>query len=530
MIIKRTTRAVLAAALLGTALFASGASSASTSSGELRYAPALYPVSLDVQTFPAEEPVQTAAAQVLETLVTYADGEAQPLLAESWENPDPLTWTFTLREGVMFSDGTPLTANDVKASLDRLIALEGPLTPLFTAVTETRADDDATFTVVTSEPLGTMLSSLSLIFIGQASGVESEEYWLSPIGTGPFVVDEYVADDHIDLVRNEDYWGEPALLDRLTIVNMPEVAARITALQTGEVDVLTGIPPDQVGGVEGQDGIEFVVEDSYQYYFMWFNQAHEPFADVRVRQAMWHAIDIAGLVEDLYGDGATVALAPITQSVFGAPALEPVRLRPRARPPAAHRGRLPRRLQHDDPLAARGWTEHPVTRPGDGQRLGRGRHHRRTAGEGAGAVAGGLRRRGVGSQPADQHHRHGRRRLHAQPSVHLRGDAHGLLQRGARLDPRRRPGVARPRGADRPLRAGFADHLGRRRRCLPGRSQDQRRLPGRRRGVRDAHQRARRTSPSCRSTTDPKRPMGVFMTVPSSKHPSVRRRQAVSGV
>ncbi len=323
MIIKRTTRAVVAAALLGTALFASGASSASTSGGELRYAPALYPVSLDVQTFPAEEPVQTAASQVLETLVTYADGEAQPLLAESWENPDPLTWTFTLRQGVTFSDGTPLTATDVKASLDRLIALEGPLTPLFAAVTETRADDDATFTIVTSEPLGTMLSSLSLVFIGQASGVENEEYWLSPIGTGPFVVDEYVADDHIDMVRNEDYWGEPALLDRLTIVNMPEVAARITALQTGEVDVLTGIPPDQVGGVEGQDGIEFVVEDSYQYYFMWFNQAHEPFADVRVRQAMWHAIDIAGLVEDLYGDGATVALAPITQSVFGAPALEP---------------------------------------------------------------------------------------------------------------------------------------------------------------------------------------------------------------
>ena len=285
---------------------------------ELRYATGQFPVSLDVQSFPAEEGVQTTVSQVLETLVTYASGEVTPLLAESWENPDPLTWTFTLRQGVSFSDGTPLTANDVKASLDRLIALEGPLTPLFSTITETRSDDDATFTVVSSEPLGTLLSSLSLVSIGKADGVESDDYWLSPIGTGPFVVDDYVADDHVDLVRNENYWGEPARLDRLTIVNMPE----ITALETGEVDVLTGIPPDQTGSVEGMDDVEFVVEDSYQYYFIWFNEDQEPFSDVRVRQAMWYAVDVAGLVEDLYGDGATVAAAPITQSVFGAPTLE----------------------------------------------------------------------------------------------------------------------------------------------------------------------------------------------------------------
>ena len=268
----------------------------------------------------------------------------------------------------MFSDGTPLTANDVKASLDRLIALEGPLTPLFTSVTETRADDDATFTVVTSEPLGTMLSSLSLIFIGQASGVESEEYWLSPIGTGPFVVDEYVADDHIDLVRNEDT-GRASAPRPLDDRQHARGAPRITALQTGEVDVLTGIPPDQVGGVEGEDGIEFVVEDSYQYYFMWFNQAHEPFVDVHVRQAMWHAIDIAGLVEDLDGDGATVALAPLTQSVFGAPALEPYTYDPELARQLLTEAGFPDGFSTTIHWPG-GWPQHPVTRPGDGQCVG----------------------------------------------------------------------------------------------------------------------------------------------------------------
>lgn len=325
MIIKRRRRMAISAALLALAFVASACSTTSGSDDaaqELRYVTGLFPVSLDVQNFPAEEGTQIAAAQVLETLVTVADGEPEPLLAESWDNPDPLTWTFNLRDDVEFSDGTPFTAEDVKASLDRLIGLEGALTPLFTAVTETRADDDTTFTVITDQPLGTLLSSLSLVFIGQADGVESDEYWMSPIGTGPFVVEEYVADDRIDMVRNESYWGEQALLDKLTFVNLPEVSARITALQTGEIDVLQTIPPDQVTSVEGQDGIEYVAEDSYQYYFMWFNQARGPYADVRVRQAMWHALDLDSLVTDLYGDGATVASAPLTQSVFGAPALD----------------------------------------------------------------------------------------------------------------------------------------------------------------------------------------------------------------
>jgi len=289
---------------------------------ELRYVTGLFPVSLDTHNFPAEEGVQTTVQQVMETLVTYQDGEASPLLAESWENADPLTWTFQLRDDVQFSDGTPLTANDVKASLDRLISLEKALAPLFAAVTETRADGDLTFTIVTSEPLGTLLSSLSLVFIGQADNMDDESYWMEPVGTGPFIVEEYVADDHVDLVKNEDYWGEPALLDELTIVNMPEVAAKITALQTGEVDVLTTIPPDQVSSVQDVEDVEYVSTDSFQYYFIWFNHNREPFNDPLVRQAMWHAVDVEGIVTELYGEGATVAGAPIAQAVFGAPDLE----------------------------------------------------------------------------------------------------------------------------------------------------------------------------------------------------------------
>lgn len=318
----RFTRAGAAIAAIALAVSGCSTTSGDDVAQELRYVPGLFPVSLDIHNFPAEEGVQTTIQQVLETLVTYDNGEASPLLAESWENPDPLTWTFHLRQDVEFSDGTPLTAHDVKASLDRLISLEKALTPLFTAVTETRVDDDHTFTIETSEPLGTLLASMSLVFIGQAENMDDESYWLSPVGTGPFTVEEYVADDHVDMVRNDDYWGEEAQLDTITITNMPEIAAKITALQNGEIDVMTTIPPDQIGGVDGVDDIEYVATDSFQYYFIWFNHNNEPFDDPLVRQAMWHAVDVDGIVTDLYGDDATTAGAPIAQAVFGAPDMD----------------------------------------------------------------------------------------------------------------------------------------------------------------------------------------------------------------
>ncbi|SEE30475.1 ABC transporter substrate-binding protein [Ruania alba] len=315
----------VAAAVLATALTVVGCTTTTeggdgeTAPQELTYVPAFFPVSLDPHNFPAEEGTQVAAQQTLETLVTYNDGEAQPLLAESWEySDDELTLTFQLRDDVTFSDGTPFTAEDAKASLDRLIELDKALAPLFAAVTETRADDDHTFSIVTSEPLGTLLASMSLVFIGQAGAMGEDSYWRAPVGTGPFIVDDYVADDHVTYSRNDDYWGEAAQLDTLEMVSMPEVAARITALGTGEVDVISSIPPDQVAGVQDQDGVEFIQDAGYLYYFIWFNHNEEPFDDQRVRQAMWHAVDVEGIVSDLYGEGATAATAPIPQAAFGA--------------------------------------------------------------------------------------------------------------------------------------------------------------------------------------------------------------------
>ena len=202
----RAARVLLAATVLLGLAACSGSGSEDTGDQTLRYAPQLFPVSLDVQQYPAEEPVQTTVQQALETLTVIDKGQPAPKLATSWDTPDPKTWVFHLREGVTFSDGTPFTAADVKGSIERLIGLKGSLAPLLSAVTSIEATDDKTVTIHTSAPLGTLPSSLSLVFIGQGAKVADDAYWQKPVGTGPFTIESFSPDDKVVLTRNESYW------------------------------------------------------------------------------------------------------------------------------------------------------------------------------------------------------------------------------------------------------------------------------------------------------------------------------------
>jgi len=322
----RRTLAVLATLAAGALALTACGGGGSGGGGEaaadqsLTFVPGIFPVSLDIANYPAEEGAQLAVQQTLQTLVTFDGEEATPVLAESWEYTTPTELTFALRDDVTFSDGTPFTSADVKASLERYIAADKAFGVLLAAIADIRADDEHTITLVTSEPVGTLVGTMSLIWIGQADRINDDAYWLAPVGTGPFVIDEYAADDHVSYTRNEDYWGEKPSLTSLELVNIPETAAQITALETGEVDAVGSIPPDQIANVSSLSDVTFEQVDGISYYFIWFNQEREPFNDVRVRQAMSHALNIEQTIPDLFGDAAAVAGAPITQAVFGATA------------------------------------------------------------------------------------------------------------------------------------------------------------------------------------------------------------------
>lgn len=264
-----------------------------------------------------DRPTITVAQHVFDTLVVRDGADFLPSLATEWDNSDPNVWRFSLVEDATFHDGTPVTADDVVASYERLIELKGPLAGTWSAVESVVAEDEHTVAFTTATPLGTFLSNLALLFIAPAASMNEPDFFLEPIGSGPFVVEGFTPGDRTVLTKNEDYWGEQAQIDRLVIREIPEVSSLVAALETGEVDLTWGIAPDQISTVQAMSDVTLESMPSFQYYMSWFNSSREPFTDPEVRRALWHAVDVESLVEQLFPGAADVASAPIPSTVFG---------------------------------------------------------------------------------------------------------------------------------------------------------------------------------------------------------------------
>ncbi len=259
----------------------------------------------------------TATRHVMETLVNReADGRFVPNLAASWENPDPTTWIFKLRPDARFHDGAKVTAADFKASLERVIAAKGPQAPLWAAVDGIETPDEGTVRIVTKTPSGTLLASSTLLLIAPARA-STEGFFAKPIGSGPFKVVSYREDADLRLEANTDYWGGPPGLQNMTFRYVPEVAARVTALETGEVDFTWQLPPDQLPALRRNPDLKIDEAPSYSYYFIWMNASRPPFTDAKVRRALAHALDVDTIAKDLLAGVGKRATAPIPESVFG---------------------------------------------------------------------------------------------------------------------------------------------------------------------------------------------------------------------
>lgn len=257
-----------------------------------------------------------ACRHIFGSLVVRSGTEYKPNLATKWSQLDDKTWQFTLRDGVNFQDGKPLTSKDVKASLERVAKSDTPQAALWPTLDTVEAGD-GTVTIHTKEPLGTMLANLSLLFVAPADKLTDASFFNKPLGAGPFKVDSFTPSDHVNLVASTDYWGEKPKLKRLESPYIPEMQTRLTSLKSGDVDVTWSVPPDQVESLRGSDGITVDLVPSYVYYFNWFNCSRKPFTDPRVRRAMWYALDVNTVVNKLFGDTAKVATAPIPTTVFG---------------------------------------------------------------------------------------------------------------------------------------------------------------------------------------------------------------------
>jgi peptide/nickel transport system substrate-binding protein len=252
---------------------------------------------------------------VFDTLVEPdAELEMRPALAESWNvSGDQRTWTFHLRRGVTFHDGSPFTADDVVYSYRRIIDEQLANVDKFSAVSDVTAPDPVTVVIRVKQPTPNLLTNLGG-FKGMAivsrRNVESGQIATHPIGTGPFAFSGQKSGDSITLKANPSYWGGPPKVSGVTFRFISEPTTALSALQAGEIDWTDSIPPQRVAQLRDDDSISLAVTASNDYWYLALNEARKPWNDERVRQAIAYGIDREAIVAATsYGTAAANQLA-----------------------------------------------------------------------------------------------------------------------------------------------------------------------------------------------------------------------------
>jgi peptide/nickel transport system substrate-binding protein len=251
---------------------------------------------------------------VYEQLLRVANNgiELEPGLAERWEiSEDGMDYTFYLREGVLFSDGTPMTANDVKFSIDRAKDdPSGTWTFTLTSLREVEIVDDLTVVLHLHEPWAPFLSSIAMFnssVISEAFASGQEERLVEEMmGTGPFQQGEWRRGEYLSLVQNENYW-QPDLpfLDEVRISVVPDDNNRLLQLLGGEIDAMYNVPPSQVPELKANADLKVMEFPSTFSRYVTLNHSIEPLDDVNVRLALNYATDKQALIEVvLFGSGS----------------------------------------------------------------------------------------------------------------------------------------------------------------------------------------------------------------------------------
>ncbi|AZV76445.1 ABC transporter substrate-binding protein [Parasedimentitalea marina] len=251
-------------------------------------------------------------SNVFEGLTRFmGDGAVVPGLAESWEiSNDGLTYTFTLHGGVAFHDGTTLDGEDVKFSLDRARAEDSTNAQkaLFAGITDITVVDPQTVKVTLAEPNGNFLFNLAW---GDAVIVAPEsidDIKTNPVGTGAFKFTNWVQGDRIDLTRNADYWGTPAVLNTATFKFISDPTAAFASVMAEDVDAFISFPaPENIPQFEADPRFQVLVGSTEGETILSTNNKQPPFDDVRVRQALAHAIDRQAIVDGaMFGYGTPI--------------------------------------------------------------------------------------------------------------------------------------------------------------------------------------------------------------------------------
>jgi len=298
--------------------------------------------------------------QVFEGLVTTKEGstDIKPALAKSWDvSPDGKTYTFHLRDGVKFQDGTDFNADAVCYNFDRWYHFTGILqSPSVTYYYQTvfggfaknedkslptslfsscDAKDKGTAVITLSHPSSTFLTALSLPALSMASPTALKKYHADsvsgsgdspkfngsygtehPTGTGPFTFDSWTKGDKLVLTRNDNYWGKKAKVQTLIFRPIADGPARKQALEAGDIDGYDLVDPSDVASLK-KDGFDILRRPAFNVGYIGFNQAMPPMDNPKIRQAIAYAVNRQKLVKTKYPAGAQVAKEFMPPQLWG---------------------------------------------------------------------------------------------------------------------------------------------------------------------------------------------------------------------
>ncbi|GGG08913.1 nickel ABC transporter substrate-binding protein [Paenibacillus abyssi] len=260
-------------------------------------------------------------AGIAETLVKIDENlTIKPWLAESWEQKDERTWTFTLREGITFHDGTPVNGEAVKASFERVLSVNDVISSSLKIESMEANGQEITF--VTKEVYPAFISEL-VHTNASITKVDVENISEQPIGTGPFKVVDFISESEIKLEKYADYWDGAAKLDRVTIKFNSDGNVRALALQSGEADLAYHLPPEALDPIESKDNLRVESVSSLRVHFILYNSAKPALQNLKVRKALDLLVNRPVMVNEIMNGHATAASGPFNPSFPFASELEP---------------------------------------------------------------------------------------------------------------------------------------------------------------------------------------------------------------
>ncbi len=266
---------------------------------------------------------------VYETLVTYNPPGSKeilsPGLATSWsKSKDGLTWTFKLRKGVKFHDGTPMNAEAVKYSIDRTIKMKKGAYYIWSAVKEIQVVDAHTvkFLLKDPAPIDLIASSQYGAFIFSPAAAKKGTDWFmqgNDAGSGPYKIESWEKSQQTVLTRFDDYWKgwSGKHFKRVVIKVVLEKSTQVQMIKSGEADFASLTPVDALPSLRKSPGVEVLTPDSWMNSSFLINTRKFPTDNLKIRQALAYAWNYDAVVDSIYNGMAKVALGPVPQTMWG---------------------------------------------------------------------------------------------------------------------------------------------------------------------------------------------------------------------